>query len=759
MRVMVVYGTSDRELELRSIVFTGGYGSSGAGLFISNGARVELLMCSIEQNEGREDGGGISLWDSSTRVNLYGVSFSGNTSPDGPDIHRDGGIITVYTTCTPGGDVAVQGSALSTAGTVGGSKFSYTCGFHWVSTQPDLYNTISMDGTALMTNGDTVTVSSGNYAAGSAYDSARMFLLGAFYGDIQCENDYLSCEFSGSAVPGYTYSYVGSGDPAGSSVAAGMRPASTESDELSCIELCASTPLCTGAAYVTAANAYHPEHTCYMYSSTSTSTNGVAGFLYSNVAAVARRRILWVYGTGGNTLELRGIAFSQGSNQYGGAVLIQESARVQFVMCSFKNNDGERRGGAIYVSNSNDLLTLYGTLFSGNTSPEGADIYSNGGTVTVHLTCSDGGDVAVQQSALSTVGTIGGELYSYICPVAWEVSAQPDLYNKISMDGTALMTNGDTVVVASGNYAAGSAHNSLYMFRLDGLYGSIRCEADDLSCEFDGSGTKTVMVVDGTSGSLLELRSIVFTNGYDIGGAGLWIGSSAQVSLVMCSIQQNEGTNHGGGIYVTDSVSVVNLYGVSFSDNTSPDGADIYNSGTITIHSTCSAGEIGSVWERSRSERGASEQEGEVEDNALRHCVTQCTTLRALPPLCSHMCARDVRASLLTHMHGETARRAGRRALRTSDWGKNKSERHLCVLSRAVYAARTELRDLTRRFEKCSSRRAALLSCRSCSHIFIFIFCSRRRSSPGIRSLHCRRSRRRSILVRLPAPLYNQRRR
>ena len=208
-------------------------------------------------------------------------------------------------------------------------------------------------------------------------------------------------------------------------------------------------------------------------------------------------------------------------------------------------------------------------------------------------TYSAGGDEAVQGSALSTSGTIGGDLNSYTCPQTLEeVGAQPDLYNKISMSGTARMANGDTVVVSSGNYEAGSTAYSHTIFYLYGLYGYIMCTDDELSCVLDGSGTRQVMTVKGTSGSVLELRSLVFSNGFGEYGGGFRIYSSAQVSLVMCSIQQNEGTTMGGGIDVYNPDTVVDLYGVSFSGNMSPKGPDISSlSGTVTIHSTCSAGE------------------------------------------------------------------------------------------------------------------------------------------------------------------------
>jgi len=139
---------------------------------------------------------------------------------------------------------------------------------------------------------------------------------------------------------------------------------------------------------------------------------------------------------------------------------------------------------------------------------------------------------------------------------------------------------------------------------------------------------------------------------------------------------------------------------------------------------------------------------------ASRHtpCCSHCPHLftHVCASLCSHMCAR-----LFVRTYAWEDRSPCGTSVGTSDGGKNKAERHHCVLSRAVCATRTELRVLKRRSEKRNLCRFAPHSSPSCSHKF----CRRRRSSPGIRSLHSRNSRRRSVLVRLPATLYYQRRR
>ena len=199
-RVMAISGSSGGLLELRSLVLSNGFKSSGAGLFIEGSALVALVMCAIQDNEASSMAGGMYVQTSGTLVDLYGVSFSGNSASSGSDIWRGGGSITVHSVCSEGGDAAVQQSSLSTSNTGDGSLYSYSCGFHWVSAQPNLYNKISKSGTSKSSAGDTVTVASGTYEEGS-YDSIdAIYYLYEFYGNVWCKNDFLSCILSGSGT-------------------------------------------------------------------------------------------------------------------------------------------------------------------------------------------------------------------------------------------------------------------------------------------------------------------------------------------------------------------------------------------------------------------------------------------------------------------------------------------------------------------------------------------------------------------------------
>jgi len=389
-----------------------------------------------------------------------------------------------------------------------------------ISTQEDLFNKIAHVGaTALMASGGTLTLASGTYEAGLAHDDYVLFFFkSGLDANLMCEADNLGCIIDGSGTRQLMY------------ISAGV-------------------------------------------------------------------------------LEFRGLVLSNGlftdTNQWGyvyggGGLSISNAAHVTLITCSIQNNVAPTKGGGIYVNSGATIVKLYGVSFMGNTSPDGPDIKRQDGSITVYSTCSASGDAADQGSALATSGSVGGSQNSYSCGFHW-VSTQPDLYNQISTSGSSTMNNGDTVTLASGTYEAGSAHDSNSVFRPTGLHGNVRCTDDYLSCVLSGSGERRVVVVAGTSGGMLELRGLVVANGYaENDGGGLYIKDDAQVTLVMCRIKDNVWGGVGGGIIVYKSGSVVDLYGVSFSGNTSPDGPDINNFdytanswglGTITVHSTCSAGE------------------------------------------------------------------------------------------------------------------------------------------------------------------------
>lgn len=66
-----------------------------------------------------------------------------------------------------------------------------------VSNQDGLFNKINSNGNSLMSNGDEVVVSEGDYVCDPCASSTLMFNIDALYGQIRCEGDDLECKLDG----------------------------------------------------------------------------------------------------------------------------------------------------------------------------------------------------------------------------------------------------------------------------------------------------------------------------------------------------------------------------------------------------------------------------------------------------------------------------------------------------------------------------------------------------------------------------------
>ena len=88
--------------------------------------------------------------------------------------------------------------------------------------------------------------------------------------------------------------------------------------------------------------------------------------------------------------------------------------------------------------------------------------------------------------------------------------------------GNYIMSSGDEVIVAEGDYICRPCYSDNNMYYLDGLYGTIRCATDDLGCKLSGEGSRGVMNVWDTAGGTLVLRSFSIHRGnFHYGGGGL----------------------------------------------------------------------------------------------------------------------------------------------------------------------------------------------------------------------------------------------
>ena len=179
------------------------------------------------------------------------------------------------------------------------------------------------------------------------------------------------------------------------------------------------------------------------------------------------------------------------------------------------------------------------------------------------------------------------------------VSGQDGLYNKISHNGNAEMSNGDEVVASEGVYQCGTCYGSSLMYGINDFNGVIRCENDNLQCKLDGEGSRSVMSVDGTGGGTLSLRGFHIRRGSYSWAGGIFVyDGSINLSIMKfteCQATSSSSDDGGGAIYAR--AGTINLYAVEFSGNSaaSNKGDDIYTvDAAVTVHSNCPDGYDGS---------------------------------------------------------------------------------------------------------------------------------------------------------------------
>jgi hypothetical protein len=169
------------------------------------------------------------------------------------------------------------------------------------------------------------------------------------------------------------------------------------------------------------------------------------------------------------------------------------------------------------------------------------------------------------------------------------VSSQAELYNFVSKDGTATMSNGEAVLLSPAKYEPGLSDNSANIYYTEGWYGAVRCH-QDLTCILDGSGKRLFYVKD-TSGGTLELRGLVLQNGHGDYGGAVYSRNGAIIQVILCEFNSNSAGYRGGGTYI-GSTTNLEFIGAAFRMNEATYGPDLCRAdpSTVTIRATCPTG-------------------------------------------------------------------------------------------------------------------------------------------------------------------------
>ena len=159
--------------------------------------------------------------------------------------------------------------------------------------------------------------------------------------------------------------------------------------------------------------------------------------------------------------------------------------------------------------------------------------------------------------------------------------------------GNNIVSNGAIVLAAQGTYIGAPYADSDNVYRIDDIYFSLICSSSPHSCILDGADSRRIMYISRTSSQTLTIAGMTFKDGSTGTGGGMFIGSSALVSIQTCKFVSCYANGDGGGaIYAR---ATVNIYTTTFADNSAAWGGvgnDIatFSGGDVTIHSTCPGG-------------------------------------------------------------------------------------------------------------------------------------------------------------------------
>ena len=103
-RGIKVEGTGSGKLTIRAIRFYKGEHTMGGGVYIYNGAKVDVTLCvfdSCEANSMYHGGGGVFVYSHDTVVSIYATAFTGNSaaSGKGDDVFNEDGAFVVQHAC------------------------------------------------------------------------------------------------------------------------------------------------------------------------------------------------------------------------------------------------------------------------------------------------------------------------------------------------------------------------------------------------------------------------------------------------------------------------------------------------------------------------------------------------------------------------------------------------------------------------------------------------------------------------------------
>ena len=373
-----------------------------------------------------------------------------------------------------------------------------------------------------------------------------------------------------------------------------MDQASSTLNCLNCTIANNTSPINSGAIYVTAGTLAFTNST--FSNNIGTGTSSFGGALYVK----------------NGSLTCKGCTFSENSSvNNGGAVWMETMSKADFIDCDFTSNVCTANlAGAICLSKANPLNITGGT-FKGNSAPNGGCIYNNAAS-TINITgtkfidnkatagvagvfyCKDNsGPIINIENAEFTGNTATAEGSAiFFKNGTWTVTNTAFNNNTSVSNGGAIYAHTGTLTLKGGSFSGNKTTSgsvgggAIYVTTNAKLSvdGTTFSENSAQKTGSTGAGKGGAICIANTAATSHTIKNATFTANTDaLAGGALFIDAKA-VEIDGCTFEGNSANGHGGAVYATGAATFT-VKNSTFEENVLNGdfaGGAIYSNATST---------------------------------------------------------------------------------------------------------------------------------------------------------------------------------
>ena len=373
-----------------------------------------------------------------------------------------------------------------------------------------------------------------------------------------------------------------------------MDQASSTLNCLNCTIANNTSPINSGAIYVTAGTLAFTNST--FSNNTGTGDSSYGGAIYAKNAS----------------LSCKGCTFSENSSvNNGGAVWMEAMSKADFIDCDFTSNVCTANlAGAICLSKANPLNITGGT-FRGNSAPNGGCFYNNAAS-TINITgtkfidnkatagvagvfyCNDNSGPIINIDNAEFSGNTAAKEGSAILfrNGTWTVTNTAFNNNTSGSNGGAIYAHTGTLSLTGGSFSGNKTTSgsvgggAIYVTTNAKLTvdGTTFSENSAQKTGSTGAGKGGAICIANTAAASHTIKNATFTANTDaLAGGALFIDTKA-VEIDVCTFDGNSAKGHGGAVHATGAATFIIKNSIFEANVLNGDfaGGAIYSNATST---------------------------------------------------------------------------------------------------------------------------------------------------------------------------------